>query len=109
MLDIMSEMDRQLAHTEVGKSFAPPPLLTDSVGGKEEDKEEGDREDVLPLDVDFNLMSNLLESYAAQCGEAGPSSNILHTMGIRLAPEESHQQHQRQQGSEGNNGGGHAD
>ena len=88
MLDIMSEMDRQLAHTEVGKSFAPPPHLTESAGGKEEAKQEADGEEILPLDVDFNLMSNLLESYAAQCGEAGPSSNILHTMGIRLTPEE---------------------
>ena len=91
MVDVMAEMDRQLAHTEVGKSFARPPVVGDSVGSKEVGEEEKDGEDLLPLDVDFNLMSNLLESYTAQCGDAGPSSNILHTMGIRLAPERLHQ------------------
>ena len=88
MIDVMAEMDRQLAHTEVGRSFAPPPVFGDLGESKEQGGEERDEEDLLPLDVDFNLMSNLLESYAAQCGEAGPSSNILHTMGIRLPPEE---------------------
>lgn len=102
MLDIMAEMDRQLAHTEVGKSFASPPVLGNSVGSKEKGAEEGDGEDLLPVDVDFNLMSNLLESYAAQCGEAGPSSNILHTMGIRLTPEGGLPHHQ---GSEGDTAG----
>ena len=100
MVDVMAEMDKQLAHTELGRSFAPPPVLGDLGGSKEQGGEERDKEDLLPLDMDFNLMSNLLESNAAQCGEAGPSSNILHTMGIRLTPEEH-----LHRGSEGDSAG----
>jgi len=46
---------------------------------------EGESKDELaPVDVDFNLVSNLLESYSSQAGRAGPATNILHSLGLRL-------------------------
>lgn len=44
-------------------------------------------EDHVPVDVDFNLVRNLLESYSSQQGEPGPASNILQSMGIHI-PED---------------------
>lgn len=32
----------------------------------------------------MNLVANLLESYSAQSGLAGPTSNILQSMGVYL-------------------------
>ncbi len=37
-----------------------------------------------PVDVNFNLVKNLLDSYSSQGGMAGPASNILHSLGIRI-------------------------
>jgi len=37
---------------------------------------------VEPLDVDFNLASNLLNSMKAEAGEPGPSSSMLKSMGL---------------------------
>lgn len=47
--------------------------------------------ELAPVDLDMNLVANLLESYSAQAGLAGPTSNILQSMGVNL-PEntESH-------------------
>ena len=46
------------------------------------------RESPKPVDVDFNLVKNLLDSYSSQGGMAGPGSNILHSLGIRI-PEKT--------------------
>lgn len=40
--------------------------------------------ELAPVDVDMNLVANLLESYSAQAGLAGPTSNILQSMGVHL-------------------------
>lgn len=40
--------------------------------------------ELAPLDVDMNLVANLLESYSAQAGLAGPTSNILQSLGVNL-------------------------
>jgi hypothetical protein len=87
MLHIMEEMDKELATTEVGKSF-----LKQSTGPRDvesqDDRREGSKEgDLQPVDVDLNLVSNILDSFASQCGEPGPASNILQTMGIQLPLE----------------------
>lgn len=37
-----------------------------------------------PVDIELNLVTNLLESYHAQAGLAGPTSTILENMGVRL-------------------------
>ena len=41
-----------------------------------------------PVDVDFNLVKNLLESYSSQEGVAGPASNILQSLGIHIPEQE---------------------
>ncbi|XP_048449060.1 protein ecdysoneless homolog [Rhincodon typus] len=86
--DYMKQMDQELAGTQIGKSFTK---ITDKGGSdgldvSEEAEGESGEEDlkVLPVDVDLNLVENLLESYSSQAGLAGPASNILQSMGIRL-------------------------
>lgn len=37
-----------------------------------------------PVDIDMNALKNILESYQAQMGGAGPASNLLGPMGVRL-------------------------
>ncbi|EMP34956.1 Protein SGT1 [Chelonia mydas] len=92
----MDEMDCELTRTNVGKSFVTPrkvassakePLSRDADCALEDDSDAGDA-DLTPVDVDLNLVTNLLESYSAQAGLAGPASNILQSMGVHL-PENS--------------------
>lgn len=64
----MEQMDKELASTTMAKSF-------DRI-------EQG--EGLKPVDIDFNLVKNLLESYTSQEGGAGPTSNILQSMGIGM-------------------------
>lgn len=49
--------------------------------------------DLTPVDIDLNLVANLLESYTAQAGLAGPVSNILQSMGIYLPENTDHKPH----------------
>ena len=37
-----------------------------------------------PVELDMDVVSNLLKSYEAQDGNAGPVSNMLRSMGINL-------------------------
>lgn len=63
---------------------SPHPSATDGLptnGGAEETEEE-----IQPLDVDLNLVTNLLESLSCQAGLAGPTSNLLQSLGIHLPP-----------------------
>ncbi|XP_067093144.1 protein ecdysoneless homolog [Osmerus mordax] len=88
----MDEMDQELLGTNVGQSFtqkdgAKSALGTDSprpTGGEPLQGEE--EEEIQPLDVDLNLVTNLLESLSSQAGLAGPASNLLQSMGIHLPP-----------------------
>jgi hypothetical protein len=41
-------------------------------------------DDFQPVDIDLNTVKNLLESYGAQEGLAGPTSNILGSMGVTI-------------------------
>lgn len=68
-------------------SSAKEPLSRDADCALEDDSDAGDA-DLTPVDVDLNLVTNLLESYSAQAGLAGPASNILQSMGVHL-PENS--------------------
>lgn len=43
-------------------------------------------EEIQPLDVDLNLVTNLLESLSCQAGLAGPTSNLLQSLGLHLPP-----------------------
>ena len=54
-----------------------------------ESKEPEQREDDFqPVDVDFNLVKNLLDSYTSQGGGAGPTSNILRSLGVHIPDHE---------------------
>ncbi|KFW93115.1 Protein SGT1, partial [Phalacrocorax carbo] len=84
----MNEMDRELSHTNVGKSFTTQKKGASSVNatvsqntGPDSGAEDAE---LTPVDVDMNLVANLLESYSAQSGLAGPTSNILQSMGVYL-------------------------
>lgn len=81
----MDEMEAELADTHMAKSFmrfeelgeessatSQPPAAPVSLPTSD-----------APLDLDFNLLSNLLESFASQEGQAGPVTNMLHEMGFK--------------------------
>lgn len=61
---------------------SPPRLSADcppTKGGSGQTEEE-----IQPLDLDLNLVTNLLESLSCQEGLAGPASNLLQSLGINL-------------------------
>ncbi|XP_073337742.1 protein ecdysoneless homolog [Pagrus major] len=87
----MDQMDQELMSTNIGQSFnltnhnktglvngSPP--ATDSLLTEETEEE------IQPLDIDLNLVTNLLESLSSQAGLAGPASNLLQSLGIHLPP-----------------------
>ncbi|KAJ8391765.1 hypothetical protein AAFF_G00085370 [Aldrovandia affinis] len=90
----MEEMDQELQGTNIGHSFtqsqggggagpakgAVPPQGSDSPRPEEE-------EELVPLDVDLNLITNLLQSLSSQAGLAGPASNLLQSLGLHLPPD----------------------
>lgn len=78
----MAEMDAELAATHMGKSFArvqdsDAGIASTTDGTAQEPVDDAAVTADTPLDLDFNLLSNLLESFASQDGHAGPVSNIL--------------------------------
>ncbi|XP_026542823.1 protein ecdysoneless homolog [Notechis scutatus] len=88
----MNEMDRELSSTAIGKSFTNQKKGERSVKVFPHEDPNPDLEgnqnkedpDTTPVDIDLNLVTNLLESYNAQDGLAGPVSNILQSMGVYL-------------------------
>ena len=61
-----------------------------------DDEEEEDEETIAPVDDEFNLLKNLLESRASQLGAAGPATQLLSQLGIHLPPlPPMHQQQDR--------------
>ena len=71
--EVMRAMDKELSTSEIGQSFE-----------KTESESFVDVEDFTPVDVNVNALKNILKSYHLQMGEAGPSSNLLGSMGIKL-------------------------
>ncbi|NXP24850.1 ECD protein, partial [Scytalopus superciliaris] len=90
----MNEMDRELAQTNVGKSFTTRRKGASSVkaaSSESADPDSGAEDpELAPVDVDMNLVANLLESYSAQAGLAGPTSNLLQSMGVYLPENTDH-------------------
>ncbi|KAF6202537.1 hypothetical protein GE061_002933 [Apolygus lucorum] len=70
-------MDRELSSTTLGQSFIKkqPKTMEDSFS---------DIETFEPVDIDMNALKNILASYQSQMGGAGPASNLLGPMGVRL-------------------------
>ncbi|QSZ32002.1 hypothetical protein DSL72_001571 [Monilinia vaccinii-corymbosi] len=58
------------------------------IQGEKHEGEEGEEESDEELDIDFNLAKNLLESFKSQGGMAGPGSNLLGMMGMKLPRDE---------------------
>ncbi|XP_029377258.1 protein ecdysoneless homolog [Echeneis naucrates] len=93
----MDQMDEELMGTNIGKSFSQTnynevglgsgsahPSATDEVTRERGMEDTG--EEIQPLDVDFNLVTNLLESLSCQEGLSGPASNLLQSLGLNLPP-----------------------
>eukprot|EP00833_Pecoramyces_ruminatium_P006024 jgi/Orpsp1_1/1180056/evm.model.c7180000071985.2 len=84
-------MDRELYKTKLSKDFMREE--NDNKGKKEdvdeikeiEEKDSDDENiDYKPVQLDLNLVQNLLDSFEAQEGNAGPTTSILKTLGQRL-------------------------
>ncbi|KFP32792.1 Protein SGT1, partial [Colius striatus] len=90
----MNEMDRELAQTNVGKSFTTQKQGASSVNATTSQNAGPDSEaedaKLIPVDVDMNLVANMLDSYVAQSGLPGPTSNILQSMGVYLPDNADH-------------------
>lgn len=78
---VMQQMDKELSNTTMAESFD---RLEQQQQGEGPLQQQQEGEELKPVDIDFNLVKNLLESYASQEGGAGPTSNILQSMGIRI-------------------------
>uniref|UniRef100_A0A672JLR5 Ecdysoneless homolog (Drosophila) n=1 Tax=Salarias fasciatus TaxID=181472 RepID=A0A672JLR5_SALFA len=72
----MDQMDEELMNTNIGQSFSQ------TVNSENDHAVAA----IQPLDVDFNLVSNLMESLSCQAGLAGPASNLLQSLGVHLPP-----------------------
>lgn len=92
----MDQMDQELLGTNIGQSFNQNYSKSGTQNGSPQSsgmenlqREEGGEEtedDIQPLDLDLNLVTNLLESLSSQAGLAGPASNLLQSLGIHLPP-----------------------
>ena len=62
--------------------------MTDSHSHNQDnnDDEEEEEAPIAPVDDEFNLLKNLLESRASQLGAAGPATQLLSQLGIHLPP-----------------------
>ncbi|KAG7396067.1 hypothetical protein PHYBOEH_002813 [Phytophthora boehmeriae] len=92
--EAMAEMEAELADTKVAKSFSRFEIVEDDENNAAHEQEvcddgQTDMHDIpspeKPLDLDYNLLSNLLESVASQEGHAGPVSTILSEMNFPKA------------------------
>lgn len=76
--DVMNE---ELKNTTLKKSF----LRASEQSSKENlGASSAMDEDFTPVDVDFNLVKGLLDSFSSQQGLPGPTSNLLGLMGVQL-------------------------
>ncbi|KNC96479.1 uncharacterized protein SPPG_08069 [Spizellomyces punctatus DAOM BR117] len=79
----MDSMDRELSRTKLGDDFEKITSEGPSISVVNEEGEE----ELQKVDLDFNLVKNILESFSAQEGLPGPASSILNSMGIGLPPK----------------------
>uniref|UniRef100_A0A673HG91 Protein ecdysoneless homolog n=1 Tax=Sinocyclocheilus rhinocerous TaxID=307959 RepID=A0A673HG91_9TELE len=87
----MDEMDQELQSTNIGRSFTQNNRTSNTADASKSSLADAGselvEEEIQPLDVDLNLVSNLLESLASQAGLAGPASNLLQSLGIHIPPD----------------------
>jgi hypothetical protein len=96
---VMEQMGRELReHGALNLSPAHDNVTSGhAIKGKASEIESSDDEQ--ENDIDINLAKNLLESFKAQSGMAGPGSNMMGLMGMRLPRDEI-------DGDDGGGGGG---
>ncbi|XP_051935704.1 protein ecdysoneless homolog [Hippocampus zosterae] len=86
----MDQMDRELMNTHIGQSFNQATSASAQAHATEglpsSAASDEDAEELRPLDVDLNLVTNLVESLSCQEGLAGPASNLLQSLGVHLPP-----------------------
>ncbi|CAH8374995.1 unnamed protein product [Eruca vesicaria subsp. sativa] len=80
-------MNEELKNSTLDKSFEHVNQPSSKQNG-ESSKTSEDDDEFTPVDADFNLVKNLLESYSSQQGLPGPASNLLGLMGLQL-PKDS--------------------
>lgn len=112
-------LEDQLAGTAMGKSFArmatepaaqPAPSAEAATpagttseasasaalqSDQQTDEQGGGAGTLQPVDVDLNLVSSMLESFASQQGLPGPASNMAGMLGLHLPPPIQEKQDQR--------------
>lgn len=89
MYSYSDAMNEQLKNTTLKKSFvSETEPLTNKNEGTSKATENMD-EDFTPVNVDFNLVKNLLDSISSQEGLPGPASNLLGLMGVQLPKDEN--------------------
>ncbi|KAG2293577.1 hypothetical protein Bca52824_040246 [Brassica carinata] len=84
-------MNEELKNSTLDKSFEHVNQHSSKQNGessKTTEEKEDDDDEFTPIDADFNLVKNLLESYSSQQGLPGPASNLLGLMGLQL-PKDS--------------------
>eukprot|EP00041_Stephanoeca_diplocostata_P013286 m.232676 g.232676 ORF g.232676 m.232676 type:complete len:779 (+) comp19282_c0_seq4:130-2466(+) len=82
---LASLMDEELAGTDVGQTFARAEH-TENDNSADTTSDTGGPLD--PIDIDVNLVRNVLQSYSAQQGLAGPASTLLGSLGMVLPHDE---------------------
>jgi hypothetical protein len=80
MKSYMKAMDQQLAPTQVGQSFERK--NNDSNENTTTDADSND--DYKAVDIDLNALTNILESYKNEAGNAGPATALFASMGVKL-------------------------
>lgn len=87
----MDEMDQELQSTNIGKSFTQNNRSSNKAEASKSSSSTSASElledEIQPLDVDLNLVTNLLESLSSQAGLAGPASNLLQSLGLHIPPD----------------------
>ena len=83
---LMAAMDLELEQSRKGSDFElePQACTDDAPETAPHEPAADDAAEARPVDIDLNLVRNLLSSYSAQHGLAGPASNLLGSMGISL-------------------------
>ncbi|KAL0863161.1 hypothetical protein Bca101_042279 [Brassica carinata] len=83
-------MNEELKNSTLDKSFEHVNHQSSKRNGESSktSDEKDDDDEFTPIDADFNLVKNLLESYSSQQGLPGPASNLLGLMGLQL-PKDS--------------------
>ncbi|KAJ3677139.1 hypothetical protein LUZ60_002863 [Juncus effusus] len=73
-------LNKELSGSTVNKSFVRAEQSNNNQAASNEEAE------LTPVDVDFNLMKNFLDSFSSQQGLPGPASNLLGLMGLNMPP-----------------------